>query len=398
MKRAAESPTSFLLRLALFAYLLSMIVLITLLPFRFQWPTRVRILSAGGLFDVVTNISMFLPLGFFYRLLRHDQPDRWGLRTLGVGVLLSVGIELAQLFLRGRYSSLIDVAANSLGAWGGAILHTQIARRLRERLVGQLALELPLMQLFYLLVPLLWLNVLAAGNDATRLWLPPLLGWCGSSILAAIWQHRLQPAGVVSAPALGLVVAVWFLIGVMPGVIKHAAFFVLCSIGVGGAVLLLVTLPGLAGVEERRFELLTLQRIGPLYGAYLILLLLWPWPWEPQPWRVSIGFAEIADRPGFVPTLRILEDLAAFTLLGYMLAEFRGRREEPFRQTLHWLLLYGMIGGGGLELMRGFHPAHVASLAHLLVMLGGALYGGVVYQLQLTTVQRLLASAAVPPP
>jgi glycopeptide antibiotics resistance protein len=380
-----------LLCFALFAYLLCMIVLITLMPFRFQWPTRVHILTTAGLFDVLTNISLFLLLGFCYRLVRHDQHDRWGVRTLGFGVVLSVSIELAQLFLRGRYSSVADIASNSLGAWGGALLHRLITQRLHERLVGQLALELPLMQLFYLLLPLLWLNVLAAGRDNARLWLTSLLGLCGSSILAALWQHRLRPAGVVSVPALGLGVALWFLLGVMPGITRRPAFFGLCSVGVGLAVPLLISLPGLAGTGERRFELLTLRRIGPLYAVYLVLLVLWPWPWTPQAWHASVGFAEIADRPGVIPTLRILEDIAAFTLLGYMLAELRGRRDEPVHQTLQWLLVCGGLCSSGLELARGFHPKHMASLAHMLMMTSAALYGGVIYRLQLAMVRRLLA-------
>ena len=124
---------------------------------------------------------------------------------------------------------------------------------------------------------------------------------------------------------------------------------------------------------------------------YVILLLLWPWPWTPQPWRASLGFAEIANRPGVIPTLRILEGMAAFTLLGYMLAELRGRRDEPLHQTLQWLLVWSMLGAGGIELVRGFHPRHMASLAHGMVITSAALYGGVIYRLQLATVQHLLA-------
>jgi glycopeptide antibiotics resistance protein len=400
MKPIVESSASSLLRFALFVYMLSMIVMITLLPFRFQWPTRLRILWRADLFDVVANISVFLPLGFFYRLVQQEQRDRWGLRTLGFGVLLSIGLELGQLFLRGRYSSVMDVLSNSLGAWGGAMLHNQIRRRLHEGLVGQLSLELPLMHLFYLLVPLLWLNVLAAGRDTARLWLAPLLGLCGSSVLVTIWQYRLRPAGVWSMSTLALGVAGWFFIGVMPGFPQRPAFLLLCSVGVGLAVPLLVTMPGLPGMGEgeRRFELLTLRRIGPLYAVYVILLLLWPWPWAPQPWRASLGFAEVANRPGVIPTLRILEGMAAFTLLGYMLAELRGRRDEPLHQTLQWLLVWSMLGAGGIELVRGFHPRHVASLAHGIVLTSAALYGGVIYRLQLATVQRLLAHETPPSP
>jgi ABC-type Fe3+-siderophore transport system permease subunit len=219
-------------------------------------------------------------------------------------------------------------------------------------------------------------------------------------MLVTIWQYRLRPAGVWSMSTLALGVAGWFFIGVMPGFLQRPEFLLLCSVGVGLAVPLLVTMPGLPGTGEgeRRFELLTLRRVGPLYAVYVILLLLWPWPWTPQPWRASVGFAEVANRPGVIPTLRILEGIAAFTLLGYMLAELRGRRDEPLRQTLQWLLACSILGAGAIELVRGFHPRHVASLAHCLVLTGASLYGGVIYRLQLATVQRLLAHETHPSP
>ena len=59
MKATAASTALSPLRFALFAYLLGMIVLITLLPFRFQLPTQVHILARAGVFDVVTNITEF---------------------------------------------------------------------------------------------------------------------------------------------------------------------------------------------------------------------------------------------------------------------------------------------------------------------------------------------------
>jgi hypothetical protein len=90
--------------------------------------------------------------------------------------------------------------------------------------------------------------------------------------------------------------------------------------------------------------------------------------------------------------------MAAFTLLGYMLAELRGRRDELLHQTLQWLLICSILGAGGIELVRGFHPRHVASLAHGIVLTSAALYGGVIYRLQLATVQRLLAHETHPSP
>jgi glycopeptide antibiotics resistance protein len=384
------------LSVALLMYLLAMIAVVTLLPFRFHWPSHWQFLLSIEPLDGVSNIGLFLPLGFLYRLSRKRQGDRGCLQTAVFGGTISLGLELAQLFLRGRYSSPMDVAANAIGACIGAMLYGRVERRFDQRLIGQLALELPLMTLFYLLMPLLWLNSLATGSEVSRLWLAPLLGLCGATVLAAVWRHRLQPAGVFSANVLALIVALWFLVSALPGLARRPWFFVLCSLGLAFVVRLQLLSPWLTGAHERRFELPTLRRVWPLYLTYVCLVALWPWPWVPHPWHVGLGFSEISDVPHVIPTLRVLEYIAAFTLLGYMLVEFRSRRDEPFSTTLRWLLTCGMIIGGLLEIVRGFHPDHIASLAQLIVAIGAALYGGMLHRLQLVTVQQLLANRPTP--
>ena len=379
------------LSLALLAYMVGVVAVITLLPFRFQSPTLARFLWSGGLVDIVTNVCLFLPLGFLYQLTQHQVDDRWCWRPAMVSGTLSLCIELAQLFLPGRYSTPMDVLANTLGAWLGATLYAWTAQRLQQRLVGQLALELPLMSLFYLLIPLLWLNALSTGMELSRLWLAVLPGLCGGGIVVALWQYRLRPAGVLSANTLALVVGLWFLVGTAPGLAKRPQFLICCSFGVAGIVRLLAAMPWVLGHHARRFELPTLRRIWPLYVTYVCLVALWPWPWGPHAWRISLGFAGVSDIPGIIPTLRFIEYIAAFTLLGYMIAEFRGRQDEAYTITVRWLMASAVLVGGVLEIIRGFHPAHGASVAHLVVATVAVLYGGVLYQLQLTSVQQLLA-------
>jgi rhodanese-related sulfurtransferase len=85
----------------------------------------------------------------------------------------------------------------------------------------------------------------------------------------------------------------------------------------------------LPATPERRFELSTLRRVWPLLGGYLLLSALWPVPWTAAAWHGGWGLAELRDMPGLVPMLRTLEYLAAFTLLGYTIAEARGRHDDP---------------------------------------------------------------------
>lgn len=65
------------------------------------------------------NIVMFVPLGFFVTLV---LTARWQWLALILLPMMSAGIELTQLFfLSGRYATVPDVVANSLGGWIGVL-------------------------------------------------------------------------------------------------------------------------------------------------------------------------------------------------------------------------------------------------------------------------------------
>jgi len=72
--------------------------------------------GSRGLADFALNILFFVPLGFLLR-----RPLGWR-RALLAGVLLSGGVELAQLAIPGRYSTLGDFVTNSAGTGLGLIL------------------------------------------------------------------------------------------------------------------------------------------------------------------------------------------------------------------------------------------------------------------------------------
>jgi glycopeptide antibiotics resistance protein len=378
---------------ALLAYMLVLTLMITLVPFRFHWPQRFDFLWMDGWLDTVTNVILFLPLGFLYQLTRRDAGGPWCLRALLLGLLLSSTIEVAQLFLRGRYSSFIDLVTNGLGAWLGAGLHEAVKQQLNRRLVGKLALELPLMNIVYLLIPLLWLNGLGTGKDISRLWLAPLLGLTGGSTLAAIYIHRLRPAGILAPSTLALVVAIWFWLASLPSVLKNtlpllgAGLLLACA--VGGQVAWVLPLRE----TDRRFELPALKRALPIFAAYLGLLAVWPLGAGTVTWRSSLGFAFLSDELEILPVVRLLEYWGGFTVFGYLLAESRGRREEPLPVMLQWVLASCFVFAVFLEWLRGFHPQYGASLAHLMVTIGASLQGAIIYRLQLAAVQGILRAS-----
>jgi glycopeptide antibiotics resistance protein len=82
-----------------------------------------------------SNVAMFVPVGLFFLLLLGRR--RWWL-AIGLGVMLTLGIEFVQQYLPDRVSDPRDILANSLGALVGvvaALLVTWPAavRRARER-------------------------------------------------------------------------------------------------------------------------------------------------------------------------------------------------------------------------------------------------------------------------
>jgi VanZ family protein len=374
---------------------------ITLAPFRFARPTAFTLSWLADPADVVANVLLFLPRGFLFRV---SAPRAAGhVRTIVAACLVSVTFEAAQLFLPGRFSSPVDVMSNTLGAGLGSLVHARIAAHLDGRLVRGLALELPLMVVVYLLVPLLWLDGFAAGHDGGRLVLSPLLGLAGAIVLAAIWRHRLAGRGVLSPARLGWITAGWYVVGAAPGLIRRP----LLVLGVALLVALVAWLEAarpLPLVPERRFELPALRRVWPLLVAYLVLSALWPmtwpplpWPsakWTPGPWHGGWGIADLADMPGVTPMLRALEYLAAFTVLGYTVAESRGRLEEGTGSRLARLAGASVLCAAGLEGLRGFHPGHGASVLVLLLTTAMSLYGGLIYRIQLAVVREAVAPHA----
>ena len=76
--------------------------------------------------DAILNVALFLPLGF----LLAGRPGALP-RAAVAGFGLSLAIELAQIFIPGRYAAVGDVLWNGLGAVAGVGLHYVVGVRLR---------------------------------------------------------------------------------------------------------------------------------------------------------------------------------------------------------------------------------------------------------------------------
>ena len=391
---APRTDTGGRLATALLAYVAVITVVVTLLPFQFAFPTRPRVMLTGGIMDVLANVALFIPLGFLYSVARQDAdvPPR---RILLVALAASAAIESMQLFEVTRFASLSDVVANGAGAYAGAVLQRRLSRRIAmdARTVGRLSLELPLMGLVYLLIPLLWLDGIANAESSTPLWPLLALGLFGATLLAAVQRHHFATNRLLSRKAMTGTACGWFLVGAFPGLAPHASmvlFVMLAAIGV--FVWVRSADQTRARPINRRFESRALWEAAPFYAAYVLLLVAPVAGYGAMAWRGSLGFGMTAGW-GSAIVLHIVETVAAFTLLGYMLAEFRGRRESRFREGAAHIALWG--GGVALvaELLEGFRVDGGASALRWAILVGAALYGAWIYHLQRAHVRRLLGRA-----
>ena len=367
-----QNKTGTRLSAALLGYMILVILLLTLNPFYIALPTHIAFTTQSDLYNFVSNILLFLPLGFFYRLTTGKRG------AFLLGAVTSSIVETAQIFIPARTPSTIDILANTLGAGLGAWIHAVIATRfaITRGTVGQLQLETPLMGLVYLLIPLLWADALTLDNSPNRWILTALIGLCGAILLSEIFRHWWERVNLQIGAYAAIAAGTWFLIGSGPA---YKQPFLALSIGLAVIcfTVMLTLLP--RSSSERRFERATLRWVIPLFGLYLFLLALW-YPLRPlTAWHATLGFTNRISETSLQVLYPRIEYLMASTILGYLLAEWRGRSEIPLTRDLPRLFLYSFGIALSIELLAGFQRGPGASLIRVVMVVFSALFGGSIY-------------------
>ncbi len=372
--------------------------IITLAPFHFAASPQHGLSAVWTWSDLVMNVLMFLPFGFVYQMTRPaGAPAPFG-RVLLLGAALSAVVETAQLFEPTRYTSLFDIATNALGAAVGSTAYLVALKRVQgENAVRTLALELPLMALVYLLVPLAWLMGLTSGQDV-RQWLAVPVGLFAGGILGTVHAAYLTPGKKVTYGWLLASALLWFSVALLPATIRDRGLVVAAAAVTLGSAWLrsIATARYRTCFGSRRFELPTLRLMMPLFAAYLALSSLWPLDEATATWRASLGLLPAGTALTNRLIYQMLEHVAAFTLVGFMTAEFYGRYETRYREIAPRVLGWGAGVSLLLEATRGFHPQYGASLAMLLMTIAACGFGGWLYQLQRDHVKALLARRTRP--
>jgi VanZ family protein len=283
----------------------------------------------------------------------------------------------------------MDVLSNSLGSALGGFLCYLISTRISvtPRILNRLRLETPLMALTYLLVPLLWIDTLAIPEAPYRWILTTIIGIFGAIIFSNLFRHWEQVVDHRVVGYAALAAGLWFSIGAGPSVL-HPHGTILIAFGVMLVAAVLTVLP--QSNQDRRFERQTLMRLAPMIALYLVLLSL-VFPLSPfGTWHGFLGFTDRNTETSLYDLYPRLEYLAAYTVLGYLIAEWRGRLELPLMKDLPRLLFLATGIALLLEILSGFQSGRGASLVRLLLAVAGAVFGGTIYHLSRAHIRYLL--------
>ena len=303
---------------------------------------------------------------------------------------MSFAVESAQVFIPGRYPQVIDVITNGFGAWLGAIIFALLKNGLNEERVGRLfAPELPLVGLIYLLIPLMWLNGLATGEEEGRLWLLLLLGIIGAGVICSVYINRFKHTGTFGYTKLTVFTMCWFFLCSLPVLINFPIKIVFFGAAVVLVVQILARIVSAGDRHDKRFEIPTIKKVLPLYMAYLLLVVAWPTTIPAGEWQYKIMFQELVFKERIVLTFRFIEFIAAFTLMGYMIAEMRGRKNEAVDRTLGWTFLIAVAAAIFTEVLKTYPALNDLDILSIIIIISACLYGAVIYRLQLAAIERL---------
>lgn len=365
----------------LLVYMLAAAVLGSMvpLPAAFGAPGATNLLTGAGILHSVSAGVLMIPLGFLWRLSgigRETDSAGGAKRVLVWGAAVGAVIELAQLLTPGSAAALLDVPMAAVGAWIGAQLFESSLQRMRadgegEPLAEILALDLPLASLVYLLVPLMWLNSLALAEAPMATLRLLLLGLFGAGVFVSIQRRTLAPRGFPGRRGAALLAAVAYLIATFPALVLRPIPVVIHALVVGALCGALVSVSATATRPERRFEHAALQRAAPFLGVYLLLI--------PFVTPAQLDVSQIFSR---VLLLELLQTATSSTLIGYMVAEFRGRRITLYRDSMGWVICAAAAVAGVSGWLAGAVGTGAYGTIRLTLAVSAALLGGWLYHVQ----------------
>ncbi len=395
-----STPAAQLAR-AVLAYLILMIAIVTLAPFRFASAPVHGFSAHWNIRDLVLNVVLFVPVGFVLQLGRPRGSAAAWVPALLAGAATSAIIELAQLFSPLRYPSLADLATNATGAAVGAMLAARATRTIAGAgTVRALALDLPLIGLVYLLVPVLWLGGLSSSPAEALLLVLPV----GSAawIIAAV-QRSYVGRDAATRPLLqpAMAGALFVAVGFVPAMASAPLASLAAALVFTAVALLHAMAPAWLtheragdGSRARRFEAPTLRVALALVVLYVVLHALWPLDAPRTAWEGTLALLPFGMEPDDRSVFRVMAHASAFTVLGYGIAEHAGRATLSLRHLAPRVLAWSAALAAPLEVLRGWRAGSIASASVCAISVTAALFGAWIFQLQLRNLRAMLGRTA----
>lgn len=362
-------------------YILVVTLLFTLAPYDYSFTNWNRLNSFFDweIKDSIKNIILFIPTGF---LLYSVLPERKKYISATLfGFLFSSFIEFNQIFIPTRSPGFNDIVTNSIGALIGCLGHQYVKSFILARSEKLLHLGIPIMNILFLMIPLLWLSSFAAGYEVNRLWLLLLLGIVGAILVSEIYINRITDKSLTKLVIFIFLLSTWYLICIFPALAKYPKRILLFLILINIFVFLRLKY-GFRAKNDKRFELKTLNKIIPLFIIYVLLLNQWPLSIP----STSFQFSWLTDyklhRNFSLSIYRYVEYFAAFAMVGYLLSEYINRSKNQLhksRRVLKWLFIMAFF----LEIPRGFHPGYTATMENVIVSFAWGIFGAGIYIMQL---------------
>ena len=368
---------------SLLIYMIVVIYLITLAPFRFQFFQISNSIWMINLADIIGNLALFFPIGYLFRMIRPDKRVSNYLMIMFFGFLLSLSIELLQLYIPGRFSSVSDVVCNTLGAGIGALAFTAINSLavFRKGLIPYYGL--PITYIVYLLAPLLWLGGLrVSGGEIFRPLAMLIPGSIGAYILITIFRLRVNFISANSRPADVFPVVLWYILGIAPAFVRSPYYASISVISLWLIVVGITKFYRPSAQRDRRFEIPLLNAVLPVYLLYMIVINMYPF--SAVGWQFTLIPADTANlvAPSFADMFRMVEYVGSFSLLGYIVSERLGRQINGIKISTVIIFAAAIF----MELMKGFQAGNTGSLFFLMISFGSGIFGSFIYRMQLNII------------
>jgi len=219
------------------------------------------------------------------------------------------------------------------------------------------------------------------------LFLTFLLGLSGAFLIGMVWKNRWVQHQSFSPRKISLITVCWFMIGVIPSFFKYPLQVMVLVVFIGAFIHLFLQLLQKITLKERRIEQLTLKILFPLYTFYLALLTYWAT--HPTSGRIHENFQEFAFNKRIELIFLMVELVASYTLLGYMIAGMRGRKEGWQGYTFGLVFLITLSTAIVTDVMSASSSLAGINIPRIILVTSMSLYGTIIYSLQLNAIQRL---------